>query len=184
MRRTEVLHRSRTRRGGFIYVWLLLSVALIALGLSRAAEAYRTSLQRENEASLLAIGHEFRAAFWSYSRVSLQGRNVSPFARYPTSLSDLLEDPRMAGTRRHLRKIYVDPMTGRAEWGLVKVGDRIVGVFSLSAREPIKQGNFDPEDLTLEGRSKLSEWWFMYPADMRALDLSGGMKKALPEGRS
>jgi len=35
---------------------------------------------------------------------------------FPKRLRDLLQDPRYPDTRRYLRRIYRDPMTGEAEW--------------------------------------------------------------------
>lgn len=163
------IRRVAVRNGkprGFTYLWVLLMVALLGMGLALGAEVYRTSLQREQESALLAIGHEFRAAIRSYYQVPVAKGAVTAFARYPTSLEDLLRDPRSVSVTRHLRQIYVDPLTGRAEWGLIKVGDRIVGIHSLADRSALKQGNFEPQDLLFEGRAKVSEWWFTYPADV------------------
>ena len=74
----------------------------------------------------------------SYCRLS----PVSGLQRYPATLEDLLRDGRVPGIKRHLRKIFVDPMTGKTEWGLIKEGGRIIGVHSLSANKPLKQGGF------------------------------------------
>ena len=58
-------------------------------------------------------------------------------------LEELLQDPRYPDIRRYLRKIYLDPMTGSAEWGLVTgPGGEIYGVHSLSGDEPLKKANF------------------------------------------
>jgi len=37
-------------------------------------------------------------------------------------------------TRRHLRKLYADLITGKASWGIVYAndGNRIIGIYSLS----------------------------------------------------
>lgn len=169
----------RRDQSGFTYLWVLLTVALVGLGLSLAADVYTTSLQREKERELLAIGAQFRAAIASYYALGLASRRASPVDAYPTSLEDLLEDKRLPGLRRHLRKIFVDPMTGRNEWGLVKIGDRIVGVHSLSDRMPIQQANFDPDDVALNASSKLSDWWFTYPADIR-IRINGAGQLAMP----
>lgn len=159
------MNRGRCR--GFIFLWILLVVALVGLGLTLGADVYRTSLQREQETALLSIGHEFRAALRSYYLMPIRSAVASGLSRYPATLEDLVHDPRFASTKRHLRQIYVDPVTGHADWGLIRVGDRIVGIYSLSGRTTIKQSNFEPEDLTLEGKTKINEWTFTYPADMR-----------------
>ena len=54
-------------------------------------------------------------------------------------------------------------MTGREEWGVVRVGGRIVGVHSLSDARPLKQKNFEPDDALFDGRERYSEWIFAYP---------------------
>jgi hypothetical protein len=62
-----------------------------------------------------------------------------------------------------LRKLYVDPITGRAEWGLLyQPGSQgIIGVHSLSSSAPLKVGNFEARFTGFEGRSHLSEWQFV-----------------------
>lgn len=43
-------------------------------------------------------------------------------------------------------------MTGKAEWGLVVVAGRVVGVHSLSQDMPIKVANFEPAEAAFAGR--------------------------------
>ncbi|HWN30291.1 MAG TPA: type II secretion system protein, partial [Burkholderiales bacterium] len=82
---------------------------------------------------------------------------------YPVKLEDLLEDKRYPTVQRYLRKIYVDPMTGKAEWGLVTAPEGgIMGVYSLSNASPIKRGRFQPKDRTFEGATTYLEWRFFY----------------------
>ncbi len=109
----------------------------MGVSLALAAEIYATSLRRDQEEQLLAIGRQFQRAFLSY-------RNATPAgeASYPGSLIDPLEDRPGPVMRRHLRKIFVDPMTGRAEWGEVRLGGRITGVHSLATSTPIKRAGF------------------------------------------
>jgi hypothetical protein len=79
----------------------------------------------------------------------------------PRQLEDLLVDRRAGGVRRHLRKIYADPLTGRLEWGLVKHPDgSIAGVFSLAPGTPIKQGGFDAHRAAFESAKRYSDWTF------------------------
>jgi type II secretory pathway pseudopilin PulG len=153
----------RRRAGGFTFIWVLLVVAMMGLGLTVVAELDSIAVQRDREAELLAIGRQFRDAIGRY--VQAQGR-VGQANAYPSSLEDLLQDPRLPGVHRHLRKIFVDPMTGKAEWGLVTMGGRIVGVHSLSERTPIKQDGFEPEDMTFRGKTRYAQWTFTYPANL------------------
>lgn len=87
---------------------------------------------------------------------------------YPATLDELLQDPRTPGITRHLRQVFVDPMTGKAEWGLVRVGGRIVGIHSLSERLPIKQAGFEDQDMAFAGKERYRDWVFTYPANLMA----------------
>lgn len=153
------------RRGqrGFTYLGVLILVALAGVALAGAGELWSTASKRDKEAQLLFAGDAFRRAIGSY----YEG---SPGAKqFPQRLEELLEDKRLPVTRRHLRRIYVDPMTGKPEWGLVKHGDRIVGVHSLSGEKPLKTANFRPEDDAFKGSGAYSDWRFVYaPQTIRA----------------
>lgn len=162
--------RLRASQRGFSYIWLLLFIAFMGYGLTVVAEIQSTVSLRERERALLAIGRQFREAIRRYHET--QATNTKK--EYPASLDDLLKDPRYPGVKRHLRQIFVDPMTGQPEWGLVKVGERIVGVHSLSELTPIKQDNFEQEDLQFRGKQKYAEWVFVYPSDLLLqIDTSG-----------
>jgi type II secretory pathway pseudopilin PulG len=162
--------RPRTHSRGFSYIWLLLFIAFMGYGLTVVVEIQSTVSQREKERALLAIGRQFREAIRRYHETQVTGTKKE----YPASLDDLLKDPRYPGIKRHLRQIFVDPMTGQSEWGLVKLGERIVGVHSLSGLTPIKQDNFELEDMQFRGKQKYVEWVFVYPSDLLLLiDASG-----------
>lgn len=136
-------------------------IATLGLGMSIAAELHAVSARREREQQLLFVGHQFRAALRSYYHAHMRaGRK-----EYPASLEELLKDNRFPGIRRHLRKIYQDPVNGGSEWGLVRVGGRIVGIHSLSQEHPLKQDNFDLEDAAFAHREKYGDWVFAYPAN-------------------
>jgi hypothetical protein len=146
---------------GFSYVWTLLVVAGIAATTALAVEIAATATRRDKEKELIAIGRQFRTALARYHAASRNA--VVP--EYPQSLEQLLRDDRVPGIRRHLRKIFVDPMTGKAEWGLVRMGGRIIGVHSLSEQLPIKQSGFQVEETNFSGKQRYSEWVFTYPAN-------------------
>jgi hypothetical protein len=134
----------------------------MGVGLTVAVEIDSTAVQRDREKELLAQGRQFRTAIGRYYE-SLQAGGKR---EYPPSLDDLLQDRRVPGVKRHLRKVFVDPMTRKPEWGLIKVAGRIVGVHSLSEGRPIKQDGFEAEDMGLRGKEKYSEWLFVYPPDL------------------
>jgi type II secretory pathway pseudopilin PulG len=141
------------KQSGFTYIALLIAVAILSATLAAVAEVAYTMVQRDREKELIFVGHQFRQAINSY---------YASNRRYPKQLQDLLLDNQDAGVKRYLRKIFVDPVTGNADWGLVKIGDdEIIGVHSLSEAEPIKKAGFRPIDIDLADREKYSEWIFM-----------------------
>ena len=146
---------------GFTYLAALIAVALFGVVLAATGMVWQTVARREKERELLFVGNQFRRAIQLYYETTPGG----VARRYPASLDDLLKDNRQPSTQRYLRKIYVDPMTRSAEWGLVPApGGGILGVYSLSEEVPIKSGNFAYADRDFENKSKYSEWKFLYVA--------------------
>ena len=144
--------RRRGQCAGFTYIGLLMLVAIMGIALTVVAEVWQTAQKRDKEEELLFVGSQIRRAIAMY---------VANGAGYPRRLEDLLKDPGFPEVRRNLRKIYRDPITGRAEWGLVKPdGNYIIGAYSLSDSEPSKQRGFSLADRGFEGKTKYSEWIF------------------------
>lgn len=142
---------------GFTYIGLLLIIALSGLFLAGAGVVWSTTLQREKEEELLAIGQEVQAAIAQYYL-----RTPGTVKRYPPNLEALLFDPRQAAVTRYLRKIYRDPMMGNTNWGLIASPDGgVMGIYSLSDHVPIRR-NFDGTSLDFVGREKYSDWRFQY----------------------
>jgi hypothetical protein len=114
--------------------------------------------RRAAEQSLLAIGAEFRSALISYASATPPG-----FSFTPTSIQDLLRDPRYPNfIRRHLRKLYVDPLTSQQEWGMIKSidGGGIIGFYSLSTAKPIKVDHFELAFEKFKGAVSYRDWVF------------------------
>lgn len=150
--------------GGFTFIGLMAIVSIMGVILLTVGEVWHIAQRREKEVELLFIGNQFRNAISSYY-ANTPGATpaANPLLRYPASLEDLLKDPRYPTTQRYLRKVYIDPITGSTTWGLVKnPGGGIYGVYSESSDTPIKSGNFSLADKGLEGKTKYSEWVFMY----------------------
>jgi len=146
------------RAAGFTYLAVLFAVAIMGAVLAATAVVWHTMDQRDKEQELLFIGHEFRSAIASYHQ-----RTPGGDGQFPKKLDELLEDKRQPALVRHLRKVYVDPFTGRAEWGLIPgPGGTIAGVHSLSDRTPIKSGNFAALDTGFAGAAMVSDWKFAY----------------------
>ena len=145
---------SAGKQSGFTYIGLLFLVVIVTFALSGVATVWHTMAQREREAELLFIGEQFSQAIESYYRWSPGGPQL------PRSLNDLLRDDRFPMARRHLRRIYRDPMTGSTDWGLVMEADRIAGVHSLSKRKPIRVAGFDRREF--EEAESYEDWQFVY----------------------
>jgi type II secretory pathway pseudopilin PulG len=167
--------KSQTRAAGFTYIGLLLAIAAMGIALSAASEIWHVAQKRDREAQLLFAGNEYRRALERFYFSTPGGTE-----RYPRQLEDLLKDPRYPAVRRHLRRLYPDPVTGSTEWGLVKAGDLIVGVYSPSEQEPAKIAGFDFPDRAFEGKTKYSEWVFVPAVGRNAAAAQGNAAGAKP----
>lgn len=148
---------------GFTYLWVIFIVAMTGITLAAAGQVWRTEAQREKEKELMFVGNQFRHAIGSYYESSPGMRK-----RYPDSLEKLLSDDRFPTVKRHLRKVFLDPMTGGSEWGLIREpGAGIVGVHSLSTRAPLKRANFPERYATFDEAENYRDWKFIYlPGDL------------------
>ncbi len=156
----RVLCALRDERG-FTFIGAIFLVVVVGIGLSVTGVAWSTISKREKETELLFRGIEIAKGIGRYY-------NDSPGTkRYPKSLGDLADDKRFPVIKRHVRRIYKDPMTGRADWVIIKAPTGgIMGVKSASKDIPFKTGGFSPEELIVvkEGASSYSEWEFKYTA--------------------
>jgi hypothetical protein len=103
---------------------------------------------------LLFAGQQYRQALASYYGIAIGGKH-----QYPSTLQELLEDRRSQVTLRHLRRIYIDPMTGQADWVLVTTGERIVGLHSRSLLHPFKR-KFEEADAAFNDADSYAQWVF------------------------
>lgn len=153
--------KTSRRDGGFTYLGLLITIMLMTSAVAAVGSVWELGNRREKEIELLFIGDQFRNALAGYYR-----DGTSEADRYPKQLSDLVKDPRALVTRRYLRKIYRDPITGTTEWGLIRnasgglIGG-IIGVYSKSEKTPLKQANFALVDEGFAGKKKYSDWIFI-----------------------
>ena len=143
------------KSGGFTYLLLLVLIALFGAALAAVSTVWATYSQRDKEEELIFVGRQFSEALRAYN---LQNQNVGD--GFPKQLENLLLDPSTPTVRRFLRKIYLDPMTGKAEWGLIKTpSGTIRGVYSLSGLTPIR--TVLPPDLGEVANAKsYSDWKF------------------------
>ncbi len=150
--------REPCRTRGVMLLGLLLMLMLAAIAAMSAAEVWATTRQREREQELLFVGDQYRRAIRHYYYASPRGQ-----ARLlPAKLEDLLDDNRFPQPVRHLRRLYLDPITGSTEWGLVMRGDRIAGVYSMSQAQPLKQAGFDGANAAFEAKASYRDWVFLF----------------------
>jgi len=146
----------KAAQSGFTYLYVLMLIALIGMGLAAAGTLWHTDAQRARETELLFIGAQYRQAIHSYYTLD----PAQP--RLPQSIDDLLQDNRRPGIVRHLRRAYRDPLTG-GEFSLIRAPDTqgIIGVVSQAAGRPFKIAGFLPEDETFTGAASYAEWRFV-----------------------
>ena len=139
---------------GFTYLGLLVAIAILGITLATIGVVWSTQARRERETELLFVGDQLRAAI---------GRYYANGGVYPHSIDDLLEDKRVPFVRRHLRRVYPDPMTGNSDWQLIHSPEgAIMGVSSGSQDKPIKVAGFPRVDAEFENAACYCDWKFIY----------------------
>jgi len=132
----------------------MILVAIMGAGLAAYGQLASHAAQREKEAELLFRGNQYRQAIESYYRKE---------RKYPKALAELVEDRRFPTPARHLRRLYADPVSGAADWGLMEApGGGIMGVYSNSEAQPVKSGGFRLADRTFQDAARYADWQFFY----------------------
>jgi hypothetical protein len=146
---------AQRRQRGAAYFWALMIVLFISLGVGSLVERVSTAEQRMREADLLYVGNLYRDAFRQYFESTPAGMNP-----YPQQLEDLLHDPRYPVTRRYLRRLYFDPVTGKSFEPITADGTGLKGVRSSSLRAPIKKSGFPSGSTGFSGAKSYRAWEF------------------------
>ena len=142
---------------GFTYIGLLAIIVIAGIGLTGVSVVWHQDMQREREKELLFIGEQFRLAIGHYYEDTPSG-----VKQFPKKLEDLVFDNRFPVVRRHLRKLYLDPIDRNKPWGLVTQQGQIIGVNSLSVQTPTKKSGFEPIYESFKTASEYSDWKFIY----------------------
>ncbi len=143
---------------GFTYPAALLLIIIVSVSLMVVQKQWSTIMKRDREKELFFRTSQIIGAIESFYQNSPGGSQ-----HYPRDLKVLLKDNRFPGLKRHLRKMFKDPMTEDGGWGIVYDGKGgIKGVFSRSQKEPIKKAGFPEEYKSFENKKKYSEWKFVY----------------------
>lgn len=165
------------RARGFTYITALILLAMLSVSLALLGEMWDTARQREREEDLLYVGHQYRKAIERYF--------LSGPRQYPRTLADLTKDPRKPNPERYLRKLHPDPITGSSEWGLLKAPDGgILGVHSLSDKEPLKRVGFRVRDAAFENAKTYADWKFVYAPAAAKPQAKPAQTPAQPPGQT
>jgi type II secretory pathway pseudopilin PulG len=148
--------RRHRRSQGAVLLAVLVFILIGTLAAGSMVVSYQQALKRDKEEQLLFAGDQIRRAILAYYNVIPPGGARS----LPSSLDALVEDRRFATPLHHLRRIYPDPMTGTADWDVVKSGDGIIGVRSASNAEPLKKKGFAGVYSKFEDTRAYSDWTF------------------------
>jgi type II secretory pathway pseudopilin PulG len=150
----------RPPESGFTFVALLVVVFVIALGLGVAAPTWSQQDKRERERELMRVG-----VLYAHALADFRESAPGSLKTYPKSLDELVLDARFLGVRRHLRRLYPDPLDPARPWGVVKdIDGYIVAVYSQSADEPVATGPVVLGDIVLASARRYSDWKFSPPS--------------------
>jgi type II secretory pathway pseudopilin PulG len=148
---------SQHQQRGFTYVMVMAAVALVGLGLATLGPMWAESAQREHEQELLRVGTLYAEAIAAY-----RAQAPGSAKQYPHDLESLTLDNRFVGTKRHLRRLYADPLKPSRPWGLIRAADGgIRGVFSQDERAPLLRTGRDLGATVLMPATRYSDWKFV-----------------------
>ena len=136
---------------------VLMLISIAGIGMAGVGLVWHQNAQRENEKELLFIGEEYRKAIGSYYESS-----PGAAKQFPLSLDDLLLDKRFPNTKRHIRKLYADPIARNTQWGLIKQQAQITGIYSVSKLTPLKKFGFADQYEIFSTAVEYNEWKFNY----------------------
>jgi general secretion pathway protein G len=121
-----------SRAAGFTLLELIITLAVLSIVVSASIPYMKNSIKREREITLRRNLRVIRKAIDTYYIDCEFRKLISPLDRregdmcYPPSLDILVEGIHPVNqdrTIRYLRRIPVDPMTGRAEWKIEALQD-------------------------------------------------------------
>ena len=120
--------KSKTARRGMTLLELIIATSVLTVLATAALPVVRFAVVRPKEARLRKELREMRDAIDRYKDYADRNLIRSAYGSegYPPDLETLVKGVDYAGgnrTMRFLRRIPVDPMTGRAEWNLQSIQD-------------------------------------------------------------
>jgi general secretion pathway protein G len=142
--------RFRGAAGGFTLIEMIVAVSILAILTGMAVPLVRVKVQREREVELRRDLWEMRDAIDRYKDAADRGafQIKTGTDGYPPDLDTLVKGVDVGGKKvRFLRRIPIDPMTGKDEWGMRSTqddpdsdswgGQNVFDVFSKSQGEAL-----------------------------------------------
>jgi general secretion pathway protein G len=141
----ESVTSARKRENGLTFVELIVTVAILSILAMAALPGARFQVKRQNERELKRDLWMMRDAIDKYKDAADRGAFQTKLESqgYPPDLQTLVTGVEVQGKKlKFLRRIPVDPMTGKAEWGMRSMkddpdsdsfsGDSVFDVYSKS----------------------------------------------------
>jgi type II secretory pathway pseudopilin PulG len=138
---------------GYTYVAMLVVLVGLTLAAQVASVPSATTAKRAIETQIIFEGRAYRDAIASYWTFGDE-------PELPTSLDDLLNDPRDPNVR-HIRRLY-DPDGWRPEYS---ADGGIQGVFPNRSDAPLKQSGFAADLSDFAGAEAYEAWVFRFVPD-------------------
>ena len=130
----QLARRQASPAGGYSFIELLVVVSILFVLASAAMPLAQVASQRQREIELRRDLREMRTAIDKFKDSVDQGlipsTEVTPGSEgYPETLKKLVDGVTAAGDAsgrklKFLRRIPIDPMTGKAEWGMRAYQDK------------------------------------------------------------
>ncbi len=117
------------RQRGFTLLEMLVTATVLVILASAVVPMARNGVRRQRELELRRDLREMRLAIDAYKAAADGNKIKSPPPEnngYPETLESLVEGVPVTGKigkTRFLRRIPVDPFTGKAEWGMRSIAD-------------------------------------------------------------
>jgi type II secretory pathway pseudopilin PulG len=103
------MRRRSRHESGYVLIGILVFMTLMMIAFAAIAPAIGTQIKREREDELIRRGKQYTRAIQLYYR---------KFGRFPASVEQLENTNNI----RFLRRKYIDPITGKDEWRLIRFG--------------------------------------------------------------
>ena len=123
------VHRRFSKEAGMTLLELIIACSILLVLSSMALPIFRYTVIREKEAELRYDLRTMKDAIDRYKELAEQHKFRTEVGsdNYPPDLDTLVKGVQLGAgddkRLRFLRKVPVDPMTGRADWGLRASGD-------------------------------------------------------------